>query len=283
MTLEHPPAEANRGEVLIAIMNNQRDFALLQDQLWYRIPVESAPRRWPPHWLAFYQTRVFGTEAYAARYYGRVAEIEIVSRRELFPNEFPSPQSERLYHRVRLDSLAQLPQPIISRRWRRIVFIPTTWRKFTQAAEINELYDESPLEDRLWTELKRLQIGAERQWGLKLASRRYQLDFAAFCRDGQIDIETDGDTWHSERAQIASDNERDNALQANGWHVLRFNGRQIQEAVAEYCIPTITATINRLGGLSEDGLIARSFYTSPHGMAQQLALLEAGEDYEINP
>jgi hypothetical protein len=31
-----------------------------------------------------------------------------------------------------------------------------------QALEINDLYDESPLEDRLWAEFKRLQISAER-------------------------------------------------------------------------------------------------------------------------
>ncbi len=73
MTLKHPPGVANRGQVLVAIMNNQSDFARLRDELWYRIPVESAPKRWPPRWLAFYQTKVFGSEAYAVRYYGRVA------------------------------------------------------------------------------------------------------------------------------------------------------------------------------------------------------------------
>ena len=29
--------------VLIAIMNDRRDFALVQHEGWYRIPVESAP------------------------------------------------------------------------------------------------------------------------------------------------------------------------------------------------------------------------------------------------
>ena len=41
-----------RGEVLVAIMNNKRDFAILQEQLWYRVPVDTAPKRWPPRWLA---------------------------------------------------------------------------------------------------------------------------------------------------------------------------------------------------------------------------------------
>jgi len=36
---------AQRGEVLVAIMNSKRDFAILQDEGWYRIPVGKAPRR----------------------------------------------------------------------------------------------------------------------------------------------------------------------------------------------------------------------------------------------
>ena len=54
--------EARRGEVLVAIINSKRDFAIRQDEHWYRIPVDTAPRRWPPRWLAFYQTKVFGDE-----------------------------------------------------------------------------------------------------------------------------------------------------------------------------------------------------------------------------
>jgi hypothetical protein len=64
---------SNRGEVLIAIINNKRDFAYARDENWYRIPVTSAKKwlqnRWPPEWIAFYQTKVFGDEAYSIRYY----------------------------------------------------------------------------------------------------------------------------------------------------------------------------------------------------------------------
>jgi len=31
----------SRGEVLVAIMNNLLDFAIVRDQHWYRIPVGS--------------------------------------------------------------------------------------------------------------------------------------------------------------------------------------------------------------------------------------------------
>ena len=77
--------------VLVAIINSRRDFAIARDEHWYRIPVDSAKRwvgnRWPPHWLAFYQTEPFGTEEFAINYLAKVISIDEVTRKDLFPNE----------------------------------------------------------------------------------------------------------------------------------------------------------------------------------------------------
>ena len=190
-----------RGEVLVAIVNNVRDFAIAQEEHWYRIPVSSASRwlkdRWPPQWLAFYHTKVFGSEAHSVSYYARVIEIRRRYRWQLFPNEIPGDKSNRQYYQLILSPLERLAEPIVSRRWRRIVFIPTTWRKFINAAEINDLYDESPLEDRLWEEFKRHAISAERQEFITIKKQSYALDFAIYCAKGNMDVETDGDTWHA--------------------------------------------------------------------------------------
>jgi hypothetical protein len=35
---------SKRGEVLVAIINNKLDFAILREQLWYRIPVSGAEK-----------------------------------------------------------------------------------------------------------------------------------------------------------------------------------------------------------------------------------------------
>ena len=211
----------SRGEVLVAIMNNLLDFAIARDKHWYRIPVRSANNllkdRWPPQWLAFYQTKPFGREAHAVNYYARVLEIRQVVRWQPFPEEPDEEKSEKSYYQLILSPLERLPRPILSPRWHRIVFIPTTWLKFMRAAEINDLYDESPLEDRLWAELKRYEIAAERQLFVKAKDRRYALDFAIFCDHGKIDVETDGDTWHADRARIPLDNQRDNDLTWLGW------------------------------------------------------------------
>lgn len=273
------PDHAARGEALVALLKEQRDQDYLTTEGWYRIPVHSAPRRWPPKWLAFYLPKTFGEQAYAVRFYGRVGSIEVVPRQALIP-EPAHPNADKPYYRIEVEDLQELPQPIPSKRFRRIVFIPTTYRKLFQAQEINDLFDDSPLEDLLWEELKNRQILAERQWEEIIRKRLYRLDFALFCRDGKIDIEADGDTFHNTAERVKADKERSNELSAAHWHLLRFTGEQIRERMASYCMTRMTELINRLGGLEEPTVAPRVFYESSAGSAQQLALLDEEAPYE---
>lgn len=258
-------------------MNDKRDFAILRDHNWYRIPVSSAKKwlknRWPPQWLAFYQTKVFGEEAYSIRYYAQVIKIERVLRYQLFPSEPIGTKSQRENYQLLVNPIQRLPKPIFSRRWRRIIFIPTTWQKFFQAVEINDLFDESPLEDRLWAELKRFNIPAERQHHITIEKNNYFLDFAVFCEKGNINIETDGDTWHAHSKGSAKDNLRTNNLEAVGWNVLRFTTSQIQESTETYCINKIKKTIETLGGIDEGGLVPRKINAEPDS-SYQLGLFD---------
>lgn len=245
-----------QNEVLVAIINNLHDFSIVNEKHWYRIPVSSVEKwlkkRWPPCFIAFYMTKVFGKDAYAINYYAKILDIKKAYRWQLFPDEPANVKSRRRYYQIFIDPpLKRLPKPILSRRYRRLVFISTTWEKFVTAVEINDLFDESPLEDRLWSEFKRLQINAERQEFVNVNNRHYALDFAIYCQSGKIDVETDGDFWHANRQQAAKDNVRDNNLKTEGWRVLRFNTLQVKESASEYCVPTIVKNINRLGGLKE--------------------------------
>ena len=267
------------GKVLVAIVNNLEDMRLAREERWYRIPVASVRRwlwdRWPPRWLAFYQTKVFGPEAYAVNYYAVVRGTRIVSRIDLFPDTPRNhPKANRRYYQLLLDDLQQLSQPIVSRRLRRIVFIPTTFEKFKTAVEINDLWDESPLEDRLWAILKRTRIHAERQYPIEVEDHTYFLDFAIFCNKGKINVETDGDTWHigPESAQV--DRQRDNALGSRGWQVLRFNTTEIRERPVDYCVSKVMDTINYLKGLDHTtGVPVRYDPSDPLG-PQQLSLFD---------
>jgi hypothetical protein len=53
-------------------MNNPLDMRIAREAHWYRVPegqVRGRPKdRWPPQWLAFYQTRIFGDKAHAVTY-----------------------------------------------------------------------------------------------------------------------------------------------------------------------------------------------------------------------
>jgi very-short-patch-repair endonuclease len=250
-------------EVLVAIVNKLHDFAIVRDQHWYRIPVSSAQRwlrkKWPPQWLALYHTKAFGELAFGVHYYAKVLDIRTAYRRQLFPDEAQGERSNTLYHQLLLEPLQQLPKPIMSRRLRRIVFIPTTWRKLLTAVEINDLYHESPLEESLWAEFNRAGIQAERQEYVTAKNSNYFLDFAIYCRSGRVDIETDGDRWHSNPERASRDNVRDNALETLGWKVLRFNTPQIREQMADYCLPTIIENIEPLDGLDDGRLVPRTF------------------------
>jgi len=247
-----------KGEVLVSIINNLGDFRILCEQSWYRIPTGSVEkwliRRWPPQWVAFYQTKVFDDEAYSVRHYAQVRNIRIVHRHELFPDEPPDPKQHNTYYQLLLEPLQTLPQPIFSHRMRRIVFILSTWEKFNSALEINDLYDESPLEDLTWAEFKLLQIQAERQELVTVNKINYFLDFAVYCMAGKLDVETDGDTWHVGKEKAGADNLRDNALKTEGWRILRFNTQQVHEQMADYCIPIVVKNINRLGGLKHESV-----------------------------
>lgn len=252
---------SKRGEVLVAIINNKLDFAILREKLWYRIPTSSVKKwlkeQWHPKWLAFYQTSALEAEKHAVNYFAEVLNIRRVRRSQLFPDEPQDEKSNKYYYQIFFKSIQKLPKPIYSRRSRRIIFIPTTWEKFTTAIEVNDLYDGSSLEDILWAEFKQHNIPAERQEFVIARGNDYALDFAIYCAKGNIDIETDGDFWHANPEKAEKDNLRDNDLKTRGWKVLRFSEKQIQEQAASYCISTVVENINNLGGIDEGKIIAR--------------------------
>lgn len=271
-------AASDADRVVVAILNNLQDFSILRDEHWYRIPAASADRwlgkTWPPQWLAFYHTKVFGSLAFGVHYFARVVDIRTAYREQLFPEEPEGTRSGRRYYQVFVEPLRQLPEPIVSRRLRRIVFISTTWRKFIRASEINDLYDESPIEDRLWAEFKRLHIHAERQEFVRVEKQDYALDFAIYCVSGKLDVETDGDTWHANPERAAKDNLRDNSLKTAGWDILRFSTKQIHEELTDYTLPTVLENINRLNGIDVGRVVARRFEIDGDASLLQASLFD---------
>ena len=258
--------------MLIAIMNNGRDLHIAGTKHWYRIPVRSAPRKLEEmRYIAFYQTKAFGDQKWSINYWAKISKINIVKRLELLPSEDDHPRANNQYFKVEMSDLKLLPNPIISKRGRRIIFIPTTLKKFRAAKEINDLFNESPLEDKVWDEFKRNRIEAERQYCVAEESVRYYLDFAIFCEKGDIDVECDGDTWHSQRETIVKDNARNNFLTSRGWSVLRFSSKGINSNMSD-CLYKVKDTANNLGGISVIDGGSRSFEHDVPDSPRQLDL-----------
>jgi very-short-patch-repair endonuclease len=269
------------NEMLLAIFKYKYSLTYLQEDGWYHIPVDRAPKSFKTaKWLCFYQGKAFENEAYRVQYYGEIEGYEVVQYRELFPNRIDSPKSDWPYYKVRLKELKRLPEPILSFRPRRLSFVPTTWAKFESATQINDLFNDSPLEDLMWHELKGLNIKAERQWMLPVEKHNYYLDFAIFCNDGFIDVETDGDTWHAQKDRIKTDNERNNQLAQKGWQVLRYNGDEIRSNMG-HCVREVQKTITTLDGLSDDGLVSRVFVKEGDQVIQQLSMFESKGEYKL--
>jgi hypothetical protein len=110
--------------VLVALLNNRRDFEIARDEGWYRIPLKHAPPSTTEAVvLAFYFTRAFGEEKWAIHWYAPVRGHELVRRRDLLPIEPDHPHADAPYYKLQLGPLIRLEQPIYSLRWRRITFI----------------------------------------------------------------------------------------------------------------------------------------------------------------
>lgn len=239
-------------EVLVAIMNNQRDLEIARTQHWYRIPVKSADRLIPEleqmQYLAFYQTVVFKRDAYAVNYYAEIERIRTVPRIELLPDEAGNQNAEVLYYKLEISPLQRLSQPIPSKRLRRVTFIRTTLEKFSMAQEINDLYHTSPIEDLMWGALKAAEVQAERQYEIRERDANYDLDFFVECSDGaKIDIECNGDTYHSTKAARDRDRRRNTYLTTHGWLVQRFGTDEIRNDIRG-CVNKVRKLINQHGG-----------------------------------
>ena len=236
---------------LVAIMNNKRDWKIVCDKHWYRIPVRSAPkivRKLEVRYLAFYFTKAFGEQAFSITCYAEVEKITIVKRKELFPEEIDDPKRDEDYFKLQIGNLQVLPKPIVSKRFRRIVFIETTPSCLLHADEINDLFHESPIEDKFWDALKAEKIDAERQYFIGNDDHLFCLDFALFCMQRNIDVECDGDKYHLQPVKVHRDKKRNNILEKMGWSVLRYGSREIYSDLPK-TIEQVKETVNALGGI----------------------------------
>ena len=141
--------------VLVATMPNPADFEILRKEGWYRIPEKHAPKGLHAEYYAFYFGRKFGEQKWAIHYYARQQGYELITRRDLLPKQADHPRAAESYYKVSMGPLQKVKEPIISLRWRRITFMHTTWDRFQDAREINDLFVEGgEYVDRTFATLK---------------------------------------------------------------------------------------------------------------------------------
>ncbi len=235
---------------LVGIVPRKELWSLIVEQKWYHIPVESAPKNINDvKYLAFYFPSVFGKDfRFTVRYFADIKDIDIKKRIQLFPQEETHRRRDKDYFQLFLGSIKELPNPIPSKRWRRIVHIPTTLKRLLIAEEINDLYWTSQLEEKMYHALKKHNIYPERQYVVFVDRQCYFLDFCIFCKKGNVDLECDGERYHTLPESLAKDRARNNQLTSYGWSVLRFLGKEIRANIGN-CIKIVERTINTLKGL----------------------------------
>jgi hypothetical protein len=165
--------------VLVAIMNNKKDWQRVLDEGWYRIPVKHAPQGAPDFdFLAFYQTKVFDSDKWAIHYYAHIEGHELLTRKDLIPTEPNHKRANNWYYKLQLGPLQHKLPPIVSQNWRRITFIVTTGDRFEAAEEINDLFEDESPAGRLYVTLKEAGVYAERNLPLKEKGVEYTADLA---------------------------------------------------------------------------------------------------------
>lgn len=175
--------------VLVAFVPRPADFELVRLEGWYRVPQRHVPKGLYAEYFAFYFGRHFESEKWAIHYYARNLGHELVTRLDLFPNQPNHPRVNDLYYKVQLDRIIRREYPILSLRWRRVTFIHTTWDRFQDAREINDLFVEGgQYVDRLYATLKEQGVQAERRYHVSEPPIEYEVPLVVPCAHGRVEI-----------------------------------------------------------------------------------------------
>jgi hypothetical protein len=165
--------------ILVALMNNAKDWQRVLDEGWYRIPVKYAPPGTPAFdWVAFYFSKLFASDKWAIHYYAHIEGHELMTRKDLIPAQPDHKRANNWYYKLQLGPLQHKLPPIVSNNWRRITFIVTSGDRFEAAEEINDLFEKESPVGRLYTTLKEAGFYAERDLPLKEEGVTYVADLA---------------------------------------------------------------------------------------------------------
>jgi hypothetical protein len=141
--------------ILVAYMPSPRDLEIARLLGWYRIPLRSAPKVVAVDYLAFYQPASFGVEhQWRIEVVAPVRGHELATRGELLKDEADHPRAREEYFKIQLGPLVELPRPVKTGEWKRIMFLYTTGERLLQADTVTELTVHDEERQVLWRALR---------------------------------------------------------------------------------------------------------------------------------
>lgn len=178
------------SSVLVAVLKDKQDLTFAQDAHWYRIPQKQAPQGVYADVIALFMSKKFFPNDPQAKggiyYYAQRMGDELVSRRDLFPDQPHHKNANQLYYKVQLAPLQVKAPPIINEPIYIVSFIYTTWDRFQSATTIRDLYSPATLfVDRVFHALREDGYKAQRAWEYKAGAR-----VRIICENGDVTAAT---------------------------------------------------------------------------------------------
>ncbi|GAB4526482.1 MAG: hypothetical protein OHK0046_43310 [Anaerolineae bacterium] len=172
--------------VLVGVVNRKKDFSLIQQERWYRIPQERMPNGVFAEVMAFFLSgRVFKEQSGGIHYYAPVTGLELVYRRDLIPDEPNHKNANKAYYRVALGELLPKEPPVLNPTRRPISFVFTTWDRFVYARTIPDLYSQADyFVDRIYHALRNRGVRLERGWEAQGSTLAYAPGLSILCENG---------------------------------------------------------------------------------------------------
>ena len=192
--------------VLVAVVNNQKDFERARDDHWYRIPVKRAPRQIAAEYLALYQTSKFGAQGRRINFYAPILRYHVATRTELIPDQPDHPRAGDQYFKLELGELIPLPGPIGNARQPRITFITTTLERLLAAKDVSELWLRAAARQKLYTAVRERGLAVECWYPVEMGDRP-EADLALLGPNGRINLTIDepGDWEFDEPGPVWTD------------------------------------------------------------------------------
>lgn len=213
---------------MVGVLKSRNDLRILLRERWYRIPVSFLPKRKFTR-VAFYQPATLGRNGKRIEYYARVAGKAVRKRIELLPDQPAHTRAHEDYLKISFENIEKLEKPIRNVIPRRVSFGFTDLKTLHSAKDILQLYGVPPTEQILERKLNQLGIKTSSQYTVSAGGKRYRLDLAVFCKNGNIAVECDNRKAHSSKIQKLKDKQKDANLKKLGWQVVRFGESDIVE------------------------------------------------------